>query len=241
MHLARLFLLLILFINPDDGKASFSGVKSAQRLLSQIQEQSSPSITFSICDGPVISAEEYLSAAKVTVSLRDDVKKKASGIRDLVFSFTDVNLTKIWQELFIGIANCDDSITISDLDLFHGHLFRLSHEQPELLIVFHAKEYPIEIPNPEGKHGGFSTESSEYQRRNILYLSSTAKIYILHGNTSSFWQSLIIPEGIEEVELRDIFRQANTLQTEHFSTFTETLGDVNYFPSHSPQLFFTEP
>lgn len=84
--------------------------------------------------------------------------------------------------LFDHIESAGLSIEVSRQDLFHGHVFALPPKHAgsgELGILFHAKEYPEDLYEPKGVDSGFTCDSPGYADRNLLYLASTNRIYVI--------------------------------------------------------------
>lgn len=84
--------------------------------------------------------------------------------------------------IFQHVADAGLGIGIGTQDLYHGHMFGIPPGEGgdgELGILFHAKEHPQDIPDGKGVGSGYTTASPEYANRNLLYLASTNRVYVI--------------------------------------------------------------
>lgn len=146
------------------------------------------------------------------------------------------------ENFFIGLFNAivhygneQEFLLVAD-DLFHGHVVLL-HDQAthfsDIVIVFHAKEFPADLPEA----GGFKNRASSpvnfnmrddraFSKRNFIYsFRSHVLVNLQKDAFGKDYQSY--RELITEYDPRfDL--EVNTLR-EHY--FGQTLFDINYFPN----------
>jgi len=142
------------------------------------------------------------------------------------------------RRIFRHIETLGLSVRVSTQDLFHGHIFvfppAAGGRSGELGIFFHAKEYPEDIPDPKGVGSGFNTSSPGYANRNLLYLASTNRVYVVDpldasGKNHCLLQNLDIQEFLPD------WASPERLLTVTEQAFFELgqasrLPDINYLP-----------
>ncbi|KAL1526483.1 hypothetical protein AB1Y20_015193 [Prymnesium parvum] len=158
----------------------------------------------------------------------------ASGPLETRYHARDKETSEFLASLHHHVAAHSRS-AICGWDLFHSHLI-VSVEPPDVALLFHAKEFPIEyVASSSGIHavgapaaGGtldprrgskLSIFDANYSERNVLWLASTNRAYMILPHGEGFPVELLSP-----------------FAPYHFSTVSEAafcpraVCDVNYFP-----------
>jgi hypothetical protein len=92
---------------------------------------------------------------------------------------------------------------LNGTDLFHGHLIK--GWDNDMYVVFHAKEFPDDIPMEQ--QGGYETTDAAYAYRNVLWKGATRqvwalnaagsldgdRIYVYDRDSSEIFKNLIFP------------------------------------------------
>ena len=142
------------------------------------------------------------------------------------------------------------SLSLNTTDLFHGHLVLLNEGTPDLIIIFHAQEYPHDLPFTQyksreavrtykktlkGKKFGHKTIS--FQRRNFIWSLNQSKLFNLNTKGKSPLFPLIFPKGwYEDKELRKLAILGNAVQDNRLG---KSLGSLNFFPSQNIPLYWS--
>ncbi|MFS8506545.1 MAG: hypothetical protein LVQ75_00175 [Candidatus Babeliales bacterium] len=162
----------------------------------------------------------------------------ASGGRLTGVKIFDERIEQFFVKLFEAIVtygNQQEFLLVAD-DLFHGHVILL-HDKvtnfSDIIIVFHAKEFPADLPEA----GGFKSRAASpvnfnmkddtaFNKRNFIYsLRSHALINLQKNPLSPDYKSY--KELITEYDPYSDLR-VNTVR-EHY--FGQPLFDINYFPN----------
>ncbi|MFY0529110.1 hypothetical protein ACN28I_40095 [Archangium gephyra] len=167
--------------------------------------------------------------------------------------FKDDEITKYFEELFeslVGVsaslaANKDpwfegDSIALNRADLFHGHLvYDTSAPLPDILLLFHAKEYPSDIEEFKSNtakllepqaYKEVKTSSKGYKYRCSIYSLRFNKLWILRlSDNNSPYRSLVNDPNLNAHQ--------NPLRIDQ-DDLGECVSDINYFPNDGVPLFF---
>lgn len=121
------------------------------------------------------------------------------------------------QHLFECIAQSFNHIKLSETDLFHGHLIKTEND---LIIIFHAKEYPDDLYWWNKEKSGYTTKSPEYYERNFLWSRNKNTIWLLKAKPGDkdygLFLKLIIPENFIESEDIEMAIRAYTVQQDYF-------------------------
>lgn len=191
---------------------------------------------------------------QTTINIPDALKKRASGLSNRAWQFTDSDLNQKFNLLFQKIAASSQwgfEIDLDRNDLFHGHLLTISYEQQtDIAILFHSKEYPndpdIVAQNMGlGRQNSYSTSSLGYTHRNFLWLNKARLIINFDGTyIADKLEKLFLPPEAQSLpqDLKNLFLKTKTLQTERLPGFQKKLGDVNLLSDPSSKqifLFFT--
>ena len=176
-----------------------------------------------------------------------------SGGPDARF-FKSREVTDFFSNLFYKIIEMGKknrlSISLNTTDLFHGHLVYINQKRGDLLIVFHAQEYPHDlsftrsksieavITNKsilKGKKFGYKTVS--FKMRNFIWSLKENKIFALNTDYRGPFFPLIFPEGwIEDRELKNLALLGNSVQD---TLLGIGLGSINFFPDQKVQLYWS--
>lgn len=184
--------------------------------------------------------------------------KMASGVTDphKIWQFKDNSLNNhfihLFQTISSGSLSLGFQVTLSQYDLFHGHLFALHTTRgtlDDIGILFHAKEFPrdLALGNADAeKNSPFTSESPEYRYRNFIWMASTGVIYNIDSDSSEIFPTDFLPEGLDvnDPSMHDIIQaylKARTFMIDHFRGEVELLGDINCFIiDEKPVIFFTK-
>jgi len=168
--------------------------------------------------------------------------------------FKNQEVTDFFSNLFYKIIDISKhnqlSISLNTTDLFHGHLVYLNHKRGDLIIVFHAQEYPHELPFTrsksieavvtyksilKGKKFGYKTVS--FKRRNFIWSLKENKLFNLNTDDKGPFFSLIFPKGwIENKELKRLALLGNSVQD---NLLGNGLGSLNFFPDQKIPLYWS--
>lgn len=147
-------------------------------------------------------------------------------------------IEKFFQDLFNAIVQYgrnEEILLVAD-DLFHGHVMVLHDKETnfcDIVIVFHAKEFPADLPEA----GGFKNRAASptnfnmrndkaFNKRNFVYsLRSHTLVNLQKNSSGKDYQKYkeLITEYDPSFDL-----MVNTLR-EHY--FGKNLFDINYFPN----------
>ena len=168
--------------------------------------------------------------------------------------FKDEEVSVFFSNLFYKIVEMGKknnlSISINTTDLFHGHLVYLNQRKGDLIIVFHAQEYPHELPFTrrksieavvthklvlKGKKFGYKTLS--FRRRNFIWSLKENTLFNLNTENSGPFFPLIFPTGwIENRELKNLALLGNSVQD---NLLGDGLGSLNFFPDQNISLYWS--
>ena len=168
--------------------------------------------------------------------------------------FKDEEVSVFFSNLFYKIVEMGKknnlSISINTTDLFHGHLVYLNQRNDDLIIVFHAQEYPHELPFTrrksieavvthkiilKGKKFGYKTLS--FRRRNFIWSLKENTLFNLDTEKSGPFFPLIFPTGwIENRELKSLALLGNSVQD---NLLGDGLGSLNFFPDQNISLYWS--
>ncbi len=167
--------------------------------------------------------EFFLEPFIVPIAL-DNVKWISGG--PYLYTFPE-KITSFFIHLFECIAHSIKHITLNKNDLFHGHVLR-THDG-NIVIIFHAKEYPDDLAPWRMHKNGYTTQSTVYRERNFLYSLRENKLWLIKAETTSpdylLFTQLIIPRDFRENEERALAQRCFTVQADCFGT---ALFDINY-------------
>ena len=168
--------------------------------------------------------------------------------------FKNQEITVFFSNLFYKIIEMGKknqlSISINTTDLFHGHLVYLNQKRGDLIIVFHAQEYPHELPFTrqksiealvtnklilKGKKFGHKTIS--FRRRNFIWSLKENKLFNLNTDYNGPFFPLIFPTGwIDDKELKSLAVLGNSVQD---NLLGNGLGSLNFFPDQNAPLYWS--
>lgn len=121
------------------------------------------------------------------------------------------------QHLFECIAQNFDHIKLTKTDLFHGHVITTEND---IIIIFHAKEYPDDLYWWHSQKSGYTTQSPEYHERNFLWSCNANIIWLLKAEPGNpdyqTFLELIIPKSFVHSEDITMALRAYTVQQEQF-------------------------
>jgi hypothetical protein len=166
--------------------------------------------------------------------------------------FTSEAVTSFFEDLFTTLSAVSLSLTSGDkwwkgghvklsrADLFHGHLiWDTSAPFPDVLFLFHAKEYPSDIEESKSGHAkaidsasyvDFKATSPEFKFRCSIYSLRTDRLHILKlSDNGSPYRSLVADP--------DLSKSQNPLRIDQ-DDLGVCVADVNYFPADGVRLFF---
>jgi hypothetical protein len=240
---------------PQARNATVNQTALVQQLLALTVAQSDPDVTIVASGLPTPPEIQALLAAGSAVAAEsrmvDDCKRLAtptlngetgvaqapgylklenwaSGNAPPFYRYTSSTVTGWLSQLFAEVAVAAGH-TLSRADLFHCHLV-YDATGPDLLAIFHAKEYPDDIE--PGKHaqaagvdGGvvaFDTTSPAFASRNPIWSARTGRIYVPHfrDNTNPYRTLLLEPDL--NVPGNPLFLDAVVLG--------DCIADINLFP-----------
>ncbi len=189
------------------------------------------------------------------VTVEDKYLKLASGVQDSkhVWRFMDNNLNNKLIDLFSIITDNQRllgfKVELSQYDLFHGHVFavRTNNQVTDVGILFHAKEYPSDLPlgNPDANNSPFTSTSPGYKYRNFIWLASAHMIYDIDSDSTAIFPHYFLPEDVDpdDSSMQDIvssYLKARTFIIDNLAAEVELLGDVNLFIiDNKPVIFLT--
>ena len=176
--------------------------------------------------------------------------------RPVAFFFKN-NVESYLTHLFYKILHYSEekglSITLNTTDLFHAHLVFF---EKDLLLVFHAQEYPFDLNDTsfkamiatkhkkdllKGKK--FSYKTPSFKKRNFIW--SLKKNALFNVDTSGAFQDLIFPKGWKN-NFNRVYPQGPTFHqlaimgnTVQDNLLGETLGSLNFFPKLGVPLFWS--
>lgn len=145
----------------------------------------------------------------------------SNGLSGAPWSFADSSCNKVYEKIFHEIATKIPKLLLSPHDLFHAHLIA---SKSDLVMVFHAKEYPSDLEIVKNYYQNdeedFCSYSPEFEDRNFLFIQN--------GEQASL--ALVKNQGACEELFDEI--SPNTLSEEKVKAKMEDgefLGDINYF------------
>ncbi len=112
-------------------------------------------------------------------------KEWASGGAGGCFDAT-LEVRNFFKGVFAAIQAVP-GVATNPCNSFHGHMFFCGPDGPvgpqegELGVLFHTMEYPLDLPENPAKHPnpGFSANDANYRNRNVLYLMSKQKAWVV--------------------------------------------------------------
>eukprot|EP01059_Diplonema_ambulator_P033454 TRINITY_DN69_c0_g1_i2.p1 TRINITY_DN69_c0_g1~~TRINITY_DN69_c0_g1_i2.p1 ORF type:complete len:304 (+),score=125.86 TRINITY_DN69_c0_g1_i2:46-912(+) len=195
-------------------------------------------------DGFMDALEETWAGEENRVNMSDKVPAEVlswgtAGNAPFPWEFPEKRLNSYFKMTFYNIKACMSSygysLQLSKFDLFHGHAFSfVRNNETDFGIVYHAKEYPEDL-TWDRPGSGFNTSDPSYPVRNIVWLASQSRPYIIKGVDTPGIERLFFPDWLKlgEEDWMDEYyyqvKQANTLETEHFIANGARLGGLNYF------------
>lgn len=269
-----------------------AGAETAEQLLNRTREGEAPDYARRLCDGPelpegIAALRDTIadSAGSVVDVVRSELASRlvpraqllkpgalhedyepnlrdwASGSGRQAFDIDIPGINHFMAGLFDLIVQHVPGTEINEFDLFHGHVV-LTERPRDLVILFHAKEYPAQdepliplIDQGTVERGlasgvvrgdpGFRDDVETMTDRNFLWVLSTNTLWLLSDRERAGekrdpdFATLLKTIGIEEFE--NFERIVGTVDESHFGT---DLMNVNFFPNHIPggakeALFFT--
>ena len=184
----------------------------------------------------ILNTSQGISQNSKHQDLPSDVINWASGDSASARTF-DQAITDFFQRLFQEIINNCPEILLSEVDLFHGHLISTPND---LLLVFHAKEYPYDLEfakykaalkiNPSVKQ--FYSSDDAYKTRNIIWSLKQNHFYQLDTSPGSPFHDLIKSEIYDFAP--DLVVKANALQQEYLG---DNIADINYFTNFDGKTY----
>jgi len=162
--------------------------------------------------------------------------------------FKNQKMTTFFSNLFYTIIQMAKehqlSISLNTTDLFHGHIILLGKEKPNLIIIFHAQEYPYNLPFThhkskkavsthkellKGKRLSYQTPS--FKRRNFIWSLKENRLFNINTEIKGPFFDLIFPKGWKKnKELKNLALLANSVQD---NLIGKSLGSLNFFPSQN--------
>ncbi|OJH40265.1 hypothetical protein [Cystobacter ferrugineus] len=168
--------------------------------------------------------------------------------------FKEETVTDYFEELFemvVAVSMSHQSgsppwfdgehIRLSRADLFHGHLIfdNSTPSAQDVLLLFHAKEYPSDIePNKSqfaktlepGNYEEFKTSSADFKYRCSIFSLRHNKLWMLRlSDNGSPYRDLIAN--------RQLTAPQNPLRLEQ-DFLGDCVADINFFPNDNSRLFF---
>lgn len=225
--------------------------QKAQRLMRILRYDNGDSCSIDISNkidhikGPVLPYSKnhifnILSSKKLLLSKSDKITNESKFIKNWSSggsnhrSFSDAKLNLFFKEIFFRISNRFENISLSLLDLFHGHIIidSSSVSYDDILIIFHAKEYPKDLESYKVNFAlekypyckTFTTSSKGYESRNLIWSLRKNIIWRLDTSKASVFSELVKSPVYDFAP--ELVLKANALQ-ENF--FGETLLNINYF------------
>ena len=191
---------------------------------------------------------------EITLSIRSlNLGSGGEGARGFVAGDDSKEVNAFFTALFNAISD-ELGHRLDPTDLFHGHLFVCAPDtgggygprDGELGILFHAKAYPhdLHMLNPSPVVGDFNTSDPLYRDRNILYLASQNRFFVLTPNPHQAAQALLLADPMPDTTIhllmnngdeRSIAQASYAVDEELFYAQGEKLFDVNLIDG---QLFF---
>eukprot|EP01059_Diplonema_ambulator_P033455 TRINITY_DN69_c0_g2_i1.p1 TRINITY_DN69_c0_g2~~TRINITY_DN69_c0_g2_i1.p1 ORF type:complete len:290 (+),score=134.65 TRINITY_DN69_c0_g2_i1:51-920(+) len=195
-------------------------------------------------DGFLEALEETWAAGDNRVNKSTEIPAEVlrwgtDGSAPFPWEFPEKRLNSYFKSIFWDIKACmwwyGYSLDISKFDLFYGDAFSFVRDnKTDFGIVFHAKEFPEDLSY--GHPGsGFNTSDPSYAVRNIVWLASQSRPYIIKGVDTPGMERLFFPDWLKlgEEDWMDEYyyqvKKANTLDIEHFAANGAYLGGINYF------------
>ncbi len=173
-------------------------------------------------------------------------------------TFKSTFVDHYFSHLFFGLVSFARErglqLSLNTTDLFHGHLLLFQGQQTDLLLVFHAQEYPFDLAETsfnakaaiktlQGKK--FSHKTLTYKRRNFIWSLRRNHLFNLKTSPHESFHSLIFPEGWknnndrlypEGPTLHQLAVLANTVQD---GLLGQGLGSLNFFPQLGAPLYWS--
>jgi len=169
-------------------------------------------------------------------------------------TFKNQEVTNFFSNLFYEIIQMGKKnqlfISLNTTDLFHGHLVFIGKKRGDLIIVFHAQEYPHDLPFTshnsrqavvthklilKGKKFGHNTIS--FKKRNFIWSLKENKIFNLDTDRKGPFFPLIFPTGwVKDQELKELALLGNSVQD---NLLGSNLGSLNFFPNQNIPLYWS--
>ena len=144
--------------------------------------------------------------------------------------------------------------SLDPTDLFHGHLFVCSPggedssgpATGELGILFHAKAHPrdLQFLDPSPAVGDFNSQDLAYRDRNIMYLASQNRFFVLTPDPEHTEQARLLMDALPDTTVhllmdngdeRSVAQASYAVDEDLFYALGEKVFDVNLIDD---QLFF---
>jgi hypothetical protein len=157
--------------------------------------------------------------------------------------FNELSVTTYVDSLFGWVAahlssKYDGELVLSRNNLFHGHLvFETFGASPDLLLVFHAFEYPGDLETAKSRFAMtleplvpfFNSSAPAYRWRNVLWSMRLNKLWFIHyeDNSNPYRDLLADP---------DVSKNGNPLFLDESKLGTR-VADLNTFPNEGVRAF----
>ncbi len=222
-----------LVAGPGGLPAELSGLltTSAREAITALQGKTSP------VAADAISQESNLQKSRGYYK----VENWASGGEPFV-RFKTQAVTAYVQALFDMVASriatkSNVTTVLSRNNLFHGHLvFETFGQVPDVLLVFHAFEYPSDLEPDKSNHAqtlepgvpGFTSQDPAFKWRNAIWSMRLNRIWLICGDKASPYRELL--DGTKLTTDGDPFVIDE-------SKLGARIADVNIFPNEGVASF----